>query len=160
MTMKLRHRGVTKSFGDKGARRIDLASSSGEVITPDRRLGSGKSTLLRCINLLEPIDDGADRARRRRHQRARDCDPTRPPPDRHGVPELQPVPAHDGARQRHAIGPRKVLGRSKGRPHDQAMAMLVRLGLADKADAYPDRCSGGQQQRVAIARVAGRWSPR
>jgi polar amino acid transport system ATP-binding protein len=51
-----------------------------------------------------------------------------------------------------AIGPIKVLGRDKGESRDAARAMLDRLGLAARADAYPDQLSGGQQQRVAIAR--------
>ena len=51
-----------------------------------------------------------------------------------------------------ALAPRKVLGRDKAAARAQALELLGRLGLADKADAYPDRLSGGQQQRVAIAR--------
>ena len=116
--------------------------------------GSGKSTLLRCINLLESVDagrivlDGDVEVTDPRHRPRQGA-----PPDRHRVPVLQPLPAHDRARQRHA-GPAQGARRSAAaRPAEEALALLERFGLAAKAGDYPDRLSGGQQQRVAIVRA-------
>ena len=114
--------------------------------------GSGKSTLLRCLNLLETVDDGTIwfEGQEVTDPRVDARDGARP--DRHGVPGVQPVPAHDGARQHHpraAQGARAVARRGRGagaRPADT-------FGLADKADEHPDRLSGGQQQRVAVVRA-------
>lgn len=80
------------------------------------------------------------------HRLARD-----PPADRHGVPELSPVPAHECARQfaaRSAEGAK----RQRREAQQQAEALLERVGLADKRDAFPRQLSGGQQQRIAIVR--------
>jgi polar amino acid transport system ATP-binding protein len=149
---KLVLRGVFKSFGDTTVLDgIDLEVAEGEVITLIGASGSGKSTLLRCVNLLEPVDDGevvldgVDIA----------------------VPGLDPDPIrrrigmvfqsfnlfpHMSVTDNVAIGPRKVLGVPTSDARASALAMLTRLGLAARADAYPDQLSGGQQQRVAIAR--------
>ena len=114
--------------------------------------GSGKSTLLRCVNLLEPIDDGAivldgedisDAGARPRPD---------PAADRDGVPELQPVPPPAGDRQRHAGAAQGAAHGVDGPPRPAPRELLGRFGLADKAETYPDRLSGGQQQRVAIVR--------
>ena len=113
--------------------------------------GSGKSTLLRCINLLEPIDDGTimfdgvDIA-----EPGIDADPIR---RRIGmIFQSYNLFPHMNVTDNVAIGPRKVLGTDKATARRDAVAMLTRLGLAERADAYPDQLSGGQQQRVAIAR--------
>ncbi|WP_040493519.1 amino acid ABC transporter ATP-binding protein [Ilumatobacter nonamiensis] len=149
---KLRLQSVRKAFGDNVVLDgIDLDVDDGEVITLIGASGSGKSTLLRCANLLEPIDDGAIIL--------------------DGVDISEPGLDADGIRRRigmifqsfnlfpHmsvvdnvAIGPRKVLDVPKALARDRAREMLVRLGLEDRIDAYPDQLSGGQQQRVAIAR--------
>ena len=94
----------------------------------------------------------ADPPRRRRHQRAGPRPRPDPAADRHGVPELQPVPAPDVARQRRRWRRARCSGAIGRRPTRRAIELLDRLGLADKAGAYPDQLSGGQQQRVAIAR--------
>ena len=144
--------GVRKAFGDAQVLRgIDLSVAHGEVITLIGASGSGKSTLLRCANLLEPIDDGAilldgvDIA-----EPGLDPDPIR---RRIGMifQSFNLFP-HMSVVDNVAIGPRKVLGVAKSQARDQARDLLVRLGLADRIDAYPDQLSGGQQQRVAIAR--------
>lgn len=150
--IKLSLRGVTKSFGNTQVLRgIDLEVAAGEVITLIGASGSGKSTLLRCSNLLEPIDDGEilldgyDIA-----EPGLDPDPIR---RRIGMifQSFNLFP-HMSVVDNVAIGPRKVLGVSKQQARASARDLLVRLGLEDRIDAYPDQMSGGQQQRVAIAR--------
>ncbi|HWL41598.1 MAG TPA: amino acid ABC transporter ATP-binding protein [Ilumatobacter sp.] len=143
---------VTKSFGThRVLDAIDLAVAESEVVCLIGASGSGKSTLLRCINLLEPIDDGAilldgdDIS-----EPGRDPDPVR---RRIGmVFQSYNLFPHLSVLDNVAIGPRKVLGRSKREARDSAAELLARLGLSARAAAYPDQLSGGQQQRVAIAR--------
>jgi len=150
--LKVSLRGVHKSFGDtKVLDGIDLDVALGDVITLIGASGSGKSTLLRCINLLEPVDDGqvlldgVDIA-----EPGLDPDPVR---RRTGmVFQSFNLFPHMSVIDNVAIGPRKVLGVAKHRARAEGLDLLTRLGLADRADAYPDQLSGGQQQRVAIAR--------
>jgi polar amino acid transport system ATP-binding protein len=125
--------------------------AEGDVITLIGASGSGKSTLLRCCNLLEPVDDGElrfdgiDIA-----EPGLDPDPIR---RRIGmVFQSFNLFPHMNVTDNVAVGPRKVLGVDKRRARADALEMLTRLGLAARADAYPDQLSGGQQQRVAIAR--------
>jgi polar amino acid transport system ATP-binding protein len=143
---------VRKSFGSTVVLDgIDLDVAVGDVITLIGASGSGKSTLLRCVNLLEPTDDGqvlldgVDIA-----EPGLDPDPIR---RRIGMifQSFNLFP-HMSVIDNVAIGPRKVLGTDKSTARENALAMLARLGLTDRADAYPDQLSGGQQQRVAIAR--------
>jgi polar amino acid transport system ATP-binding protein len=150
--VKLSLRDVRKSFGATHVLRgIDLDVAVGEVITLIGASGSGKSTLLRCINLLEPIDDGAillddvDIS-----EPGLDPDPIR---RRIGMifQNFNLFP-HMSVIDNVAIGPRKVLGVDKQTARAQARELLTRLGLEARIDAYPDQMSGGQQQRVAIAR--------
>ena len=144
--------GVVKSFGTtRVLDGIDLTVGHGDVITLIGASGSGKSTLLRCVNLLEPIDDGVillddvDIA-----EPGIDADPIR---RRIGmIFQSYNLFPHMNVTDNVAIGPRKVLGTDKATARRDARAMLTRLGLAERADAYPDQLSGGQQQRVAIAR--------
>jgi polar amino acid transport system ATP-binding protein len=150
--VKLELADVVKSFGTTTVLdRINLRVAQGEVITLIGASGSGKSTLLRCVNLLEPVDDGAvifdgvDIA-----EPGLDPDPIR---RRIGmVFQSFNLFPHMSVTDNVAIGPRKVLGVPKAVARENALAMLTRLGLAARADAYPDQLSGGQQQRVAIAR--------
>jgi len=145
-------RGVRKSFGAATVLDgIDLTVGRGNVITLIGASGSGKSTLLRCINLLEPIDegtimfDGVDIA-----EPGIDADPIR---RRIGmIFQSYNLFPHMSVTDNVAIGPRKVLGVDKATARRDALALLTRLGLAERTDAYPDQLSGGQQQRVAIAR--------
>jgi polar amino acid transport system ATP-binding protein len=130
---------------------IDLTVHEGDVITLIGASGSGKSTLLRCINLLEPIDDGrivldgVDIA-----EPGLDPDPIR---RRIGmVFQSFNLFPHMSVVDNVAVGPRKVLGVPRQRARSEARTMLERLGLGARADAFPDQLSGGQQQRVAIAR--------
>ena len=125
---------------------------TGEMICLIGASGSGKSTLLRCINLLEVIDDGEilldgfDIA-----------EPSlRPDPIRKRIglvfQSFNLFP-HLNVLSNITLAPRKVLGTNQDTAEDEAMQLLERFGLAEKAKAYPDHLSGGQQQRVAIVRT-------
>ncbi len=151
-TLKLQLRGVFKAFDDTTVLDgIDLDVAEGDVITLIGASGSGKSTLLRCVNMLEPVDDGevlfdgVDVA-----EPGLDPDPIR---RRIGmVFQSFNLFPHMTVTDNVAVGPRKVLRVPKAEARANALEMLTRLGLAARADAYPDQLSGGQQQRVAIAR--------
>jgi polar amino acid transport system ATP-binding protein len=150
--LRIQLRGVYKAFDTTTVLNgIDLDVATGNVIALIGASGSGKSTLLRCVNLLEPVDDGeiffdgVDIA-----EPGLDPDPIR---RRIGmVFQSFNLFPHMSVTDNVAIGPRKVLGVSKSQARSDGLEMLTRLGLADRADAYPDQLSGGQQQRVAIAR--------
>lgn len=152
-TPKLRIRGIVKRFGERTVLDgIDLDVMRGEVISLIGSSGSGKSTLLRCINLLEPTDDGSieldgvDIA-----EPGLPADPVR---RRIGmVFQSFNLFPHMTVLRNVTLGPRKALGLAAGEADARALDLLTRIGLADKANEYPDRLSGGQQQRVAIARA-------
>ena len=152
MNPKISLRSVEKSFGErKVLDGVDLDVAPSEVIAFIGSSGSGKSTLLRCVNLLESIDDGAILL--------------------DGVdislPGLDPDPVrrrigmvfqnfnlfpHMNVLRNITLAPRKVLGLPAVEAEARGRELLTRLGLQDRAEAYPDQLSGGQQQRVAIAR--------
>jgi len=143
---------VRKSFDS------DLVIKDLSLIVPEHTAtvligasGSGKSTLLRCINLLESIDDGqifldgeeisdphinVDDVRRRLGM----------------VFQSFNLFPHKTVLENITLSPIKVQGKSKAEANTEAIALLKRFDLSDKADQYPDRLSGGQQQRVAIIR--------
>ncbi len=156
-------RGVRKWFGSNEVlKSISLTIPRGEVLSLLGPSGSGKSTFLRCINHLESIDGGriyVDNELIGYKQRG----------DK--IHEMKP---REIAKQRRNIGmvfqrfnlfphmtalgniidaPVGVNGESKSEATAHARELLERVGLADKADAYPAQLSGGQQQRVAIARA-------
>ena len=155
----LQVQGLHKSFGDLPVLRgIDLTLAEHEVVCLIGASGSGKSTLLRCVNLLEDVDAGRifvgaheitapkvniDRIRR----------------DIGIVFQAFNLFPHLRVVDNVALAPRRVLGRSAAQAEADALALLDRFGLADKARDYPDRLSGGQQQRVAIVRALA-MSPR
>jgi len=149
----LRLESVSKSFGaNRVLEDITLDVAQGDVVCLIGASGSGKSTLLRCINLLEPIDDGAiwfdgvDIS-----EPGLDPDPIR---TRIGmVFQSYNLFPHKSVLANITLGPRKVLGVAKDAAESRALELLERFGLADKATAYPDQLSGGQQQRVAIVRA-------
>ena len=130
---------------------VSLNVEKGEIIAIIGRSGSGKSTLLRCVNGLEPIQGGTvafdgtvvNDPRHRPAQAAPAC--------RHRVPELQPLP-HLSVEKNITLAPKVVKGMPPAEARRLAEAVLRKVGLAEKIDAYPDQLSGGQQQRVAIAR--------
>ena len=157
-------RGLAKRFGSHDALAgVDFAVAPGEVVAVIGPSGCGKTTLLRCLNALASPDRGTvviggELIGMRRGRRG----------------GLEPLPTRAMNRQRRDIGfvfqrfhlfrhltavdnvalaPRLVLGRSRAEARSIARELLSRVGLADRADAFPNRLSGGQQQRVAIARA-------
>ena len=150
---KLELRGVTKAFADKVVLDdISLEVGAHQVVCLIGASGSGKSTLLRCLNLLEPVDDGqifldgVDIA-----------EPGLPPdPVRRRIGmvfQSYNLFPHMSVLRNITLAPTKVLGQAADVAKRSAMELLERFSLADKADAFPDRLSGGQQQRVAIVRA-------
>ncbi|MFF3399605.1 amino acid ABC transporter ATP-binding protein [Streptomyces sp. NPDC002659] len=146
-------RGLHKSFGDNEVLRgIDLEIARGEVVCVIGPSGSGKSTLLRCVNLLEEptsgkvfvggtevtdLDVDIDAVRRRIGM----------------VFQQFNLFPHVNVTENLTLPQRRVLGRDKAKAAAVAKENLDRVGLADKAEAFPAQLSGGQQQRVAIARA-------
>jgi len=146
--------GVWKSFDEHPVLRgIDLQVARHEAVVLIGASGSGKSTLLRCINGLEEVDagqivlgDGVEVS-----AIGADLDAIR---RRVGIVfQSYNLFPHMSVLENICLAPRKVLGRSRSAAQDLARELLARVGLADKADAYPDRLSGGQAQRVAIVRA-------
>jgi polar amino acid transport system ATP-binding protein len=160
----LRIHGLRKHFsGVEVLRGIDLEVRTGETVAILGSSGSGKSTLLRCINCLEVPDGGSIwlAGEFMGYKQERD-----------GV--LRRLSERRIARQRRRVGmvfqsfnlfphwtvlkniadgPQHVLGLSKEEAEARSMALLSRVGLRNRAGAYPRQLSGGQQQRVAIARA-------
>ncbi|KZD12625.1 ectoine/hydroxyectoine ABC transporter ATP-binding protein EhuA [Oceanibaculum pacificum] len=145
--------GLRKSFGDiEVLKGIDLAVQAQELVFVIGPSGSGKSTFLRCCNLLEQPSEGSIRVDGVELLDSKtDINKMR---QRIGMVfqsfNLYP---HMNAAGNIMLALRKVLGKSKAEAREIAEASLARVGLAEKADAYPNELSGGQQQRVAIARA-------
>ena len=114
--------------------------------------GSGKSTLLRCVDLLETVDDGVIELEGRDVADPRvDADEVR---SRIGIVfQAYNLFPHLRVLDNITLAPRKVHGVGREQAEEEAMALLRRVGLAEKASAWPDSLSGGQQQRVAVARA-------
>lgn len=147
---RLALRGVRKSFGaNEVLKGIDMAVGAGEMVCLIGASGSGKSTLLRCMNGLEPVDDGqvlldgVDIA-----EPGFDLGPVR---QRIGIvfQSFNLFP-HMTAYENVALAPRRVL-REEAR--ERIEGLFARFGLADHMAKYPDQLSGGQQQRVAVIRA-------
>jgi polar amino acid transport system ATP-binding protein len=153
MTAALEITGLHKSFAKvEVLRGIDLEVAEHEVVCLIGASGSGKSTLLRCINLLEPIQEGTIVvAGQEITARNVDVDAIR---RRIGIvfQSFNLFP-HMTVLENVTLAPRKALGNSRSEAEQQATALLERFGLGDRRDDYPDRLSGGQQQRVAIVRA-------
>lgn len=153
MTAKLEARGIRKSFGaNEVCRGIDLSVGQGEMVCLIGASGSGKSTLLRCLNLLEPIDDG---------EIWLDGEDI-------SVPGLDPQPVrqrigmvfqsynlfpHMTAVENAMLAPRRVRKMTREALLPGITQLFERFGLKDRMQHYPDQLSGGQQQRVAIVRA-------
>ena len=152
-TPRIQVEGLEKSFGDRTVLHgIDLAVDEHEVVALIGASGSGKSTLLRCINLLEPIQAGRILLNGREISRNEsDVNAVR---RRIGIVFQQyNLFPHLTVLKNITLAPGKALGLSQAEAEARALPLLERVGLADRADDYPDRLSGGQQQRVAILRA-------
>ncbi|RED18804.1 Glutamine transport ATP-binding protein GlnQ [Pontivivens insulae] len=153
MMAKLSLRGVRKRFGDVDVcNGIDLDVADGEMVCLIGASGSGKSTLLRCMNLLEPIDDGSiwldgsDIS-----EPGLDAQPVR---QKIGIVfQSYNLFPHMTAAENVMLAPRRVHGHTRDALRPKITALFERFGLGDRMDHYPDQLSGGQQQRVAIIRA-------
>ena len=141
-----------KSFGEHEVLKgIDLHINPQEVVVIIGPSGSGKSTLLRCMNLLEEptsgsvVVDGIDLTG--------DSDINKAREEIGMVFQRFNLFPHMTVLQNITLAPIKVRNMAKAEAEQIARELLERVGLADKADAYPPQLSGGQQQRVAIARA-------
>jgi polar amino acid transport system ATP-binding protein len=154
---------VSKSFGaHQVLRGVDFSVGRSEVVCLIGPSGSGKSTLLRCVNFLEPYDSGDLRIDGRLIG-YEDANGTRRPMAARALREMRReigmvfqhfnLWPHMTALGNVAEPLRRVRGLNAHEAGERATAMLTRVGLAAKAEAYPSRLSGGQQQRVAIARA-------
>jgi polar amino acid transport system ATP-binding protein len=145
--------GLRKSFGpNEVLKGVDLSLGAHQVICLIGASGSGKSTLLRCVNLLEPIDEG------RIWLLGQEV--TAPGVDENAVRRHVGIVfqsfnlfPHMTVLRNVTLAPVKVLGTSRPAADQEARELLRRFGLADKESDFPDRLSGGQQQRVAIVRA-------
>jgi polar amino acid transport system ATP-binding protein len=157
----LRLEGIHKRFGKlEVLKGIDLDVAKGEVVCILGPSGSGKSTLLRCVNLLEPPEEGEIFLEGRdickgpgsgTGESSWNLDFVR---QRVGIVFQQfNLFPHKSVLENVTMAPEKVLGRPKQEARAKGTALLERVGLADKLNQYPERLSGGQQQRVAIARA-------
>jgi polar amino acid transport system ATP-binding protein len=163
MTPMVEAVGVRKRFGDNEVLKgIDMTVGRGEVVSLLGPSGSGKSTFLRCINHLERIDggeikvDGRLVGYRRHDGKKYELRSGEIAAARRGVgmvfQRFNLFP-HRTALENVMEAPVFVKRTRKDEARRQALALLDRVGLADRADAYPAMLSGGQQQRVAIARA-------
>ncbi len=148
--IKIEH--LSKKFGDlEVLKDVTVEIKTGEVISIIGPSGTGKSTFLRCINLLDRPSGGSIRID--------GVDILDPKSD---VPKVRQkmnmvfqsfnLFFHLSVMDNLTIGPIKLLGMSKVDADRKAMDLLKLVGLAEKAESYPDELSGGQKQRVAIAR--------
>jgi polar amino acid transport system ATP-binding protein len=146
-------RGVHKRFGDNEVLRgVDLSVEEHQVVSLIGPSGCGKSTLLRCINALEPIEEGEIHIDGEPAS-GRGVDVNALRADVGIVFQSFNLFPHMSVLDNVALAPRKVLKLSRTEADERAFVLLDRIGLTDKAHEYPDRLSGGQQQRVAIVRA-------
>ena len=152
-------RGLVKRYGERTVLGgVDLDVAEHEVVVLIGASGSGKSTLLKCVDLLDDVDDGqiildgidisdprtdAEESRRSMGM----------------VFQSFNLFPHMSVLQNVTLAPRVVFRRNRSDADERGRELLARVGLAEKADAYPDKLSGGQQQRVAIARALA-YDPR
>lgn len=153
-------RNVKKSFGGlEVLKDISLSVDKGEVVSVIGPSGSGKSTLLRCATLLEKMDSGtltymgkdAAQTENGKIHYAKDLKPFRK--DFGLVFQNFNLFPHYTVLKNMTDAPVSVMKRDKKEVREECMSLLSKMGLEDKADAYPCQLSGGQQQRVSIVRA-------
>ncbi len=145
--------GLKKSFGSVDVLKgVNAEIKKGDVMVVIGPSGSGKSTFLRCLNRLEEPTGG--------HIYFNDVDILDKKVNinlhrqKMGMVFQQfNLFPHMTVLRNMTIGPMKLLGKTKQEAEEKAMALLARVGLADRADAYPSQLSGGQKQRIAIVRA-------
>ncbi len=143
---------VVKRYGENEVLRgITLELRTHEVVCLIGASGSGKSTLLRCINLLERIDGGDIILFGQRLTDPR-IDPKLVRRHVGIVFQSYNLFPHLKVIDNVILGPVRAQGRDRAEAREEAMILLERIGLKDRANEYPERLSGGQQQRVAIVR--------
>ena len=149
----LRVKDVHKSFDETGVLHgVSLDIREGEVVVIVGPSGCGKSTLLRCINGLETIDSGEIFLRGEKISgRTKDLHLVR---QKIGmVFQSYDLFPHMKVMDNLLLGPVRALGRPREEAEKEALEMLARVGLREKADVYPRTLSGGQKQRVALVRA-------
>ena len=153
MNEVIRVEGLTKNFGSlRVLRGIDCTVSASEVVCVIGPSGSGKSTFLRCLNGLEEASGGRVLVHGISvHDNGTDIDALRS--EIGMVFQRFNLFPHKTVMENIALAPMKVRGLSPAQANERAHALLDKVGLLDKIDAYPNQLSGGQQQRVAIARA-------
>ena len=145
--------GVEKFYGTAGhsLKNVSIQVAEGEVVVIVGPSGSGKSTFLRTLNQLETINDG--------HIEVDGISLTEPGDVNKLREEVGMVFQsfnlfpHLNVLDNISLAPQKVRGLSRKEAEDRAKALLLKVGLSNKAQSYPSQLSGGQQQRVAIARA-------
>lgn len=152
MSALIEFHGFNKFYGEQQVLDgIDLRVQSGEVIVILGPSGCGKSTLLRCLNGLEQAHSGSLKfVGRELLDKATDWREIRQQIGM--VFQSYHLFPHMSVLDNLLLGPLKVQKRQRGEAQQQAEALLARVGLADKRDAFPRQLSGGQQQRIAIVR--------
>ena len=159
----IRTENLCKDFGElKVLKNVNLTVEPGEVIVIIGPSGAGKSTFLRSLNTLETIASGKifiDDQLFCHAEKGRIVDGMEPAKHKAMLLEMGMVFQrfnlfpHKTVKENVMIAPINVKGVSKADAEKKAIELLSRVGLADKADVYPNKLSGGQQQRVAIARA-------
>ena len=149
--------GVSKSFGaHEVLADINLSVSAGEVVAVIGPSGSGKSTMLRCINMLAPPSSGSITVAGMTMEAGQNLSAAQLQRFRRPIgmvfQSFNLFP-HLTVLRNVSLAQERVLKRSRRDANAISMDLLKRVGLAEKAEQFPNRCSGGQQQRIAIARA-------
>ena len=164
MTASLIVEDLHKRYGDREVLKgLSLSAKTGDVITLIGSSGSGKSTFLRCLNLLEQPNQGRLSLAGEELKLVRDRDGSLKAADARQLQHWRArlafvfqnfnLWAHRTVLENVIEAPIYVLGQPRAEAIDKAQALLARVGMAQRQQAYPAQLSGGEQQRVAIARA-------